>query len=84
MNFFELKKKWWLGHIEMKQATYCKRFGDESWSAVYGCYFDGTIFRRRYLGHDIKNAFINVMTAKQTILYWYGLNRLTHLEDMAS
>ena len=65
----------------MKQATCCKGCKYEFWSAVYGCYFDGTIFRRRYLEPDIKNAFLNVQTARQAILYWYGLNRLTHLED---
>ena len=84
MSCFDLKKTWGLGHIEMKQTPYCNISTDVVISvrpAVYGCYFDGTIFRRRYLGHDIENVFLNVMTAKQAILYWYGLNGLTHLEN---
>ena len=82
MNYFELKKTWGLGHIEMKQTPYCTISTDVVISVrpfVYGCYFDGTKIRRRYLGHDIENAFLRVKTARQAIRYWYGL---THLENI--
>ena len=65
----------------MKQTPYCNISTDaiSVQPSVYGCYFDETIF----LGHDIENAFLNVMTDRQAILYWYSLNGLTHLVNLS-
>ena len=71
MNYFDLKKTWGLGHIEIKQPTYCDIGRVQA--AVYGYYFDGTKTRIRFLGTDIDNAFLNVQIDRHIIIHWYGI-----------
>ena len=82
MNYFELKMKWGFGHIQIKQDHYYYQCNSKEdlittmtpQSTVYGFHFNGTKWRRRYLGPDIENSLFNVKNARQTLMYWYGLN----------
>ena len=82
MSYFELKKTWGFGHIQIKQIPhYCIINADVILSArpaIYGCYFDGIKKRRKYLGPDIENSLLNVKNAKQTLNYWYAKQTLIY------
>ena len=71
MNYFELKKTWEFGHIQIKQILSAR-------PAIYGYYFDGIKKRRKYLGPDIENSLFNVKNAKQTLNYWYAKQTLIY------
>ena len=77
MNYFELKRAWGEGHIEIKPVACRKRCLFTHLTSINACYFDGTKIRKRYLGSNIKNAFDIVQEFKSHILNgqeWYREN----------
>ena len=80
MNYFELKKKWGFGDIKINQIPYYRNISQDVIMsvrpAIYGCFFDGSKIRKKYLGPDIENSLLNVKNARQTLIYWYGLRGL--------
>ena len=77
LNYFELKRVWGEGHIEIKPISCNKKCLFTHLSDINAYFFDGTEVHKRYLGNNIELALDLVKKFKSCIrndLDWYREN----------